>query len=103
LHDHFCPKAPIGSTRAPLWASCPPSDPTPAGPRDAEKARPATIAGGRLVLPVLIPGTTYRFIDRTAGRAPIGPKIREEFTVKPGETLDLGEIRIAKPQLVLMK
>jgi hypothetical protein len=35
----------------------------------------------------------YRLSDRS------GPgKVRKEFTVKPGETLDLGDILIEKPQ-----
>ena len=55
-------------------------------------------AQGRLTLPVLIPGATYRFIDYTmAVRGKTGPQLRKEFTVKPGETLDLGDIRIEKP------
>lgn len=58
-----------------------------------------TDAEGRLTLPVLIPGATYRSIDfTTAQRGKTGPTIRKEFTVKPGETLDLGDIRIEKPK-----
>ena len=49
-------------------------------------------------LPVLIPGATYRFIDSTMFvRGQTGPEIRKEFTVKPGQKLNLGDIRIAKP------
>ena len=56
-------------------------------------------AEGRLTLPVLIPGATYRFIDYTTFiRGETGPTIRKEFTVKPGETLDLGDILIQKPE-----
>ncbi len=55
-------------------------------------------AGGRITLPVLIPGATYRFIDYTmVVRGQTGPEIRKEFTVKPGQKLDLGNIRIARP------
>jgi len=61
----------------------------------------ASDTDGRLTLPVLIPGAHYRFVDRTTARDPAGPQVRKEFTVKPGETLDLGEIRIEKPQSVL--
>ena len=52
---------------------------------------------GRISLPVLIPGATYRFIDRTTSRDPTGPQVRREFTAKSGETLDLGDIRIDRP------
>lgn len=55
-------------------------------------------AAGRLTLPVLIPGATYRFIDSTMYvRGQTGSEIRKEFSVKPGQMLLLGEIRIAKP------
>jgi hypothetical protein len=52
---------------------------------------------GRITFPALIPGATYRIIDRTTERNPSGPQLRKEFTVKPGEALDLGDIRIEKP------
>ena len=59
---------------------------------------PVPEADGRLKLPVLIPGATYRVIDYTMSvRGQAGGEIRKEFTVKPGEKLDLGDIRIAKP------
>ncbi len=55
-------------------------------------------AQGRLKLPALIPGANYRVVDwSTAVRGESGPQVRKEFTVKPGETLDLGDIVIAKP------
>ena len=55
-------------------------------------------AGGRLTLPVLIPGATYRIIDYTMFvRGQTGPEVRKEFIVKPGQKLDLADIRIAKP------
>ena len=49
----------------------------------------------RIVFPALVPGATRR---QTAARTPLGPELRKEFTVKPGETLDLGDIRIEKPE-----
>jgi hypothetical protein len=53
---------------------------------------------GRITLPVLIPGATHRFVDHTmVVRGKTGPQLRKEFTVKPGETLDLGDILIEKP------
>ncbi len=55
-------------------------------------------AGGRIMLPVLIPGATYRVLDYTAAiRGQTGPAIRKEFAVRPGETVDLGDIRVEKP------
>jgi RNA polymerase sigma factor (sigma-70 family) len=54
-------------------------------------------AEGQFSIPALIPGAFYRFIDRTTARDPTGPLVRKEFTVKPGETVDLGDIRIEKP------
>ena len=35
--------------------------------------------------------------DLTTARDPAGPQLRKEFTVKSGETLDLGDILIEKP------
>jgi hypothetical protein len=55
-------------------------------------------AEGRLTLPALIPGATYRIEDFTPAFGGGEPAIRKEFTVKPGETLDLGDILIARPQ-----
>jgi hypothetical protein len=57
----------------------------------------ASDAQGRIVFPVLIPGATYRLVDHSPSRTPDGPQLRKEFTVKPGETVDLGDILIAKP------
>jgi hypothetical protein len=61
-------------------------------------ARQTSDAKGRITFPALIPGATYRIIDRTTAQNPTGPKLRKEFTAKPGETLDLGDIVIEKPQ-----
>jgi hypothetical protein len=55
-------------------------------------------AQGRLTLPALIPGATYRVEDFTPAFGGDDPAIRKEFTVKPGETIDLGDIVIARPQ-----
>ena len=72
--------------------------PEPASTRSTTRTALAPDADGRITLPVLIPGATYRFIDyTTVVRGQTGPEIRKEFTVKPGETLDLGDIRIEKP------
>jgi hypothetical protein len=58
----------------------------------------AADAEGRVVLPVLIPGATYRFTDRAANQGLILRRLIREFTVKPGETVDLGDIVIEKPE-----
>ncbi len=72
-------------------------DLTTIDPINYEKEQ-APDAVGRITLPVLIPGATYRFIDSTMFvRGQTGPEIRKEFTVKPGQKVLLGEIRIAKP------
>ena len=58
------------------------------------KDGPMSDALGQIAFPALVPGATYR-------RTPSGTKgtpRSDEFTVKPGETLDLGDIVIEKPQ-----
>jgi hypothetical protein len=53
---------------------------------------------GRIAFPALIPGATYRIIDTsTMNDRDHGSAVRRDFTVKPGETLDLGDILVAKP------
>ena len=50
-------------------------------------------------MPVLIPGAPYRISDVfTLSDQDQVAKIRKEFTVKPGETLNLGDILVEKPQ-----
>lgn len=53
-------------------------------------------AQGRLTFPALIPGATYRINDLTPSFGGGDPVIRKEFTVQPGEVLDLGDVLIAK-------
>ena len=58
-----------------------------------------TDAEGRITLPDLIPGAPYRIVDwSTANVEDKGVQIRKDFTVKPGETVDLGDILIEKPE-----
>ncbi len=52
---------------------------------------------GLLKLPALIPGATYRIYDGSAGEAG-SPRLRKEFTVKPGEAIDLGDVLIERPK-----
>jgi hypothetical protein len=60
---------------------------------------PITDTSGRVILPDLIPGSLYRIIDfSTVNVKDRGAQIRKDFTVKPGETLDLGDILIEKPR-----
>ena len=59
-------------------------------------APPASDGEGQIVLPALIPGTTYQIVARSTVGAPTGPQLRKQFTVKPGETVDLGDILIEK-------
>ena len=69
----------------------------PGGP--SQWNRPSTDAAGRITLPDLIPGALYRICDfSTVNDKKKGIQIRKDFTVKPGETLDLGDILIEKPQ-----
>ena len=55
---------------------------------------PASDAQGHIVFPDLIPGATYRF---SATYASQGPRDQKEISVKPGETVDLGDILVEKP------
>ena len=59
------------------------------------KQLPLTDALGVVTLPDLIPGASYRLRDRTD---PKGQQVRKDFTVQPGETVDLGDILVVKPQ-----
>ena len=59
----------------------------------------ATDAEGHVTLGGLIPGALYRISDFSTNLvAGKGVQIRKDFTVKPGETLDLGDILIEKPE-----
>ena len=59
---------------------------------------PASDAHGRIVFAALIPGATYRVSDRAIARTPNQAHANNEFTVKPGEVLDLGDFVIEKPK-----
>ena len=48
--------------------------------------------------PALIPGATYRINDMTTLTAPGGRKFRGFFVARAGETIDLGDILIEKPE-----
>jgi hypothetical protein len=51
-------------------------------------------ADGRIELPALIPGATYSVRATTRDRR---VPFRMDFTVRPGEAMDLGEITVEKP------
>ena len=58
-----------------------------------------TDADGQITLPDLIPGASYRISDyTTVNDENKGVQVRKDFTVKPGEAVDLGDILIEKPQ-----
>jgi hypothetical protein len=59
---------------------------------------PLTDADGRITLPDLIPGAPYRIADwSTVNVQGKGLQVRKDFTVKPRETIDLGEILVEQP------
>jgi beta-lactamase regulating signal transducer with metallopeptidase domain len=60
--------------------------------------RATTDAQGRVAFTALIPAASYCILDRTTFRDAGERTVRKEFTVKPGESLDLGDILIAKPE-----
>jgi hypothetical protein len=55
---------------------------------------PVSDAEGRIAFPALIPGATYSV---TAGPRAGPASFRKDFTVKPGEILDLGNILVERP------
>jgi RNA polymerase sigma factor (sigma-70 family) len=57
--------------------------------------RLVTDENGRITFPDLIPGALYRISDFSPSQ---GWQVRRDFTVKPGETIDLGEILIETPR-----
>ena len=61
------------------------------------KQDPVADGQGQITFRALIPGATYRIIDRTPFRGPDGPQHRKDFTVEAGEMLELGDILIEKP------
>lgn len=59
---------------------------------------PVTDNEGRITLPDLIPGALYRISDfSTVNDRDKGAQVRKNFSVQPGETLDLGDILIENP------
>jgi RNA polymerase sigma factor (sigma-70 family) len=58
---------------------------------------PVPDAEGRYTMVSLIPGALYRIIDFSTANDEKGAQVRKEFTVKPGETVDLGDVLIEKP------
>jgi hypothetical protein len=55
-------------------------------------------AQGRVSFPALIPRASYRVVDRSPRLGGAEPAIRKEFSVKPGEAVELGDILIANPR-----
>ncbi len=50
-------------------------------------------AKGRITLPALIPGATYRLVDQTGG----APVVRKDFVAVSGQSIELGDIRVENP------
>jgi hypothetical protein len=65
--------------------------------RDNHRGSLTSDARGRLTLPALIPGATYRINDDSTVDGSAGIQLRREFTVEAGATFDLGDILIEKP------
>lgn len=61
-------------------------------------SEPTSDAEGRVVFPALIPHAEYRLYDLTTSSLPTGTKLRKEFSVRPGEELDLGDILMEGPR-----
>jgi hypothetical protein len=55
-------------------------------------------AQGHVTFPALIPGATYRVSDMSTVDNPGGRKTRKLFVAGAGETIDLGDIMIEKPE-----
>ncbi len=55
-------------------------------------------ARGQITFPALIPGATYRVRDTTTDNEADGRKTRKVFVAKAGDTIELGEIVIKKPE-----
>ncbi len=53
---------------------------------------------GHITFPALIPGATYRITDMTSADDAGGRKTRKLFVAGAGETIDLGDIVIEKPE-----
>jgi RNA polymerase sigma factor (sigma-70 family) len=65
--------------------------------RDSHRDGLTSDARGRLTLPGLIPGVTYRIYDDSTVNGPAGIQLRREFTVDAAAALDLGDILIERP------
>jgi hypothetical protein len=90
------------STDAPAagkaWPSADAIDPAEFRPRPYSRPTlPRSDTQGWFEYTGLIPGATYRLSETSATPAPPRAEFRRDFTVKPGETLLLGDILVAKP------
>jgi hypothetical protein len=60
---------------------------------------PHTDAEGRFTMVSLIPGALYRINDMSKiNDVNTGIRVRKDFTVRPGEAVDLGDILIEDPK-----
>jgi hypothetical protein len=59
---------------------------------------PISDTQARIVFPALIPGASYRISNSTRAGQASKPPLHKNFSVKPGEMVDLGDILIEKPK-----
>ena len=65
--------------------------------RDGYRGRLTSDGRGRLTLPALIPGTSYRIYDGSTIHDPAGIQLRREFTAEAGAAVELGDVLIERP------
>ncbi len=63
------------------------------------QGEPATDAEGRITLPGLIPGATYRLLTTDRGQISIDSSVLKDFSVGTAETRDLGDFTIKGAQV----
>jgi hypothetical protein len=80
------------------WPSTDAVNPSEFRPRPYTRPTlPRSDAQGWLEYTGLIPGATYRLSDTSTTPVLPNAEFRRDFTVKPGETLLLGDVLVAKP------